>query len=250
MIHTFSIYNVIHDAFKKTCDHIGTLLKGMVIAVAIFVGLCAVLGLLNYANILAASNVASIVHEVVVSGIDWASTEAVASLIFKIWSYQSGFALIFLILSVVTLFIAFTYLIVGMQNYVLCVYNRGTARVQDLFVSLRTYCKMMAANFLYMSICFIGLILLVLPGIYCALRFGRSTYFILDQHMGIFEAFAASWKTARGSMFKLFILNCFSLLLGGIAKLTIFGGLLVTPFGYMLAVSTYHYLLQASPTNE
>jgi len=47
-----------------------------------------------------------------------------------------------------------------------------------------------------------GLILLIVPGIIFAIRLSLAQYFLLDQNMGIMEAYTASWDATRGNMGK------------------------------------------------
>jgi hypothetical protein len=43
-----------------------------------------------------------------------------------------------------------------------------------------------------------GLILLIIPGIYFALRLSLAPYFLVDKNMGVMEAYKASWDATKG----------------------------------------------------
>lgn len=70
-------------------------------------------------------------------------------------------------------------------------------KVWHLFLSLLIYLVMV----------FVGLVVLIVPGIYLALKFHYFPYFIVDKNMGPIEALKASGKLTRGNMWKLFALG-------------------------------------------
>lgn len=59
----------------------------------------------------------------------------------------------------------------------------------------------------FLVIVFVGLVVLIVPGIYLALKFHYFPYFIIDKNMGPIEALKASSMITRGNMWKLFALG-------------------------------------------
>lgn len=48
-----------------------------------------------------------------------------------------------------------------------------------------------------------GCILLIVPGIIFALRLSLSTYYLVDQNMGVMDAYKASWHATKGNLGKI-----------------------------------------------
>lgn len=60
-------------------------------------------------------------------------------------------------------------------------------------------------TFLLFSLVSVGLALLVVPGVYVAIRFQFTPYLIVDRGMGPIEAFKAAWSMTRGLGLELFL---------------------------------------------
>lgn len=54
-----------------------------------------------------------------------------------------------------------------------------------------------------------GLILLIIPGIYFALRFSFYAYAIMDKDLGPIDALSYSWKITKGHAWDLFVFNLY-----------------------------------------
>jgi len=74
---------------------------------------------------------------------------------------------------------------------------------KDLFTHYKYFWRFLGATILRSLIIFIGLILLVVPGIYLSIKFRFVTYLILDKDMGIIEAFKESAKITKGVKWSL-----------------------------------------------
>lgn len=85
------------------------------------------------------------------------------------------------------------------------------------------------ASFLFSIIVAIGTILLIIPGIYLALRLQFSPAFIVEEDAGIMESLKRSWEITRGQAMPLFLL---ALAMIGFAIL----GLIVFGVGIFVAV--------------
>ena len=76
-----------------------------------------------------------------------------------------------------------------------------------------------------------GFILLIVPGIYIAIKYGFYTYILVDKRVGVFEALAMSGEITRGRIWELFV---FHLLLG----LIVIAGMLALVLGLFVALPT------------
>ena len=99
------------------------------------------------------------------------------------------------------------------------------------------------ANFLLGIIFLVGLVLLIIPGIYLSLRLQFATAFIVEEDAGIIESLKRSWEITRGQEMSLFLLMLATigfLLLG----LIVFGiGIFVAaPYAYTIYCYTFRKL--------
>ena len=90
----------------------------------------------------------------------------------------------------------------------------------------------------------VGLILLIIPGIYLAIKYQFFSFLIVDKNMGIMESFKKSEEMTQGVKMNLLL---FSLALAGInilGALVFLVGLIVTiPTTVMATVYVYRKLL-------
>ena len=80
-------------------------------------------------------------------------------------------------------------------------------RFEDFFSDSGKLLNYFIGNFLYAIIVFLGFILLIVPGIYFAIRFQFYQYLILDKGMKPLEAFAMSSKMTDGNKMELFLIG-------------------------------------------
>lgn len=103
--------------------------------------------------------------------------------------------------------------------------------------------KFFAASVLYAIIVGVGLLLLVVPGIYFGVKFMFSSYFIVDKNVGPLEALKLSSKATSGAKWNLFLFMLLVIginILGAIALLI---GLFVTiPLTSLATVWVYRKL--------
>lgn len=106
-----------------------------------------------------------------------------------------------------------------------------------------TFIRFMVANFLYGIIVLVGLLLLIFPGVYLAIRLQFIFYLLLDKEMSIKEAFSSSWKMTEEKTSDLFcfgvLIFCFNVL--GVVCLLV--GLVVTiPVSTLAVIGLYREL--------
>ena len=133
----------------------------------------------------------------------------------------------------------------AMLSLALRLHDRRPTRLGDLVPSLTRYLDFIAGVAVYTVLVMIGLVLLVVPGIYLAVRFGFTKVIIVDQGIDPLSALRRSAELTRGVRGRLFL---FWLLLAGVNLLGLlaFGvGLLVTvPVTVLATVHVYRSLLQ------
>lgn len=78
--------------------------------------------------------------------------------------------------------------------------------INPLLPTLPQYGKYLVVSFVYGLMIFIGLLLLVVPGIYLAIKYAFAHTFIVDQNTGIKEAFSKSSMMTQNRKIQLLIL--------------------------------------------
>ena len=97
-----------------------------------------------------------------------------------------------------------------------------------LYTNWRTLLNFLAAGFLYNIIVAIGLILLVVPGIYFAIRFQYFGYLIADKNLGPIQAFKESTQLTVGVKWGLFKFGFLLGLINILGFLALIVGLILT----------------------
>ena len=98
----------------------------------------------------------------------------------------------------------------------------------ELFKGWPKFLNYFAASILVGIMTFIGLILLIIPGLWVAMTYGQSPYLTLDKKIGPIEAIKMSAKITKGHRWNLFGLGIVSLLIGLVSMIPLGLGLLVS----------------------
>jgi hypothetical protein len=109
--------------------------------------------------------------------------------------------------------------------------GRGQETKYDIILSEMNFGKAfryLVATVLYVLAVGLGLLLLILPGIYVAIRFGFYGYAMVDRNAGIIESFRLSSQLTKGYKRSLFLLVILAILLNVLGLLAVLYGLLVT----------------------
>lgn len=85
--------------------------------------------------------------------------------------------------------------------------------VKSLFDGFKNYVNIILASLLVMGLVFIGLIVLIVPGIYVGCRLIFVAYLVMDEELDPIAAVEASWRLTRGHTLKIFLLGVTSIFL-------------------------------------
>ncbi len=136
----------------------------------------------------------------------------------------------------------------GFIRIALNVYDGESPDVMDLFGEVDKWLRVFFGSILYGLIVLGGLILLIVPGIYWAIKYYFFIYCIVDRDMGITEALRASGELTQGHKWSLFFLWIVLGLINALGAILCFVGLLVTvPLTFMATIYVYRALEGASP---
>ncbi len=89
-----------------------------------------------------------------------------------------------------------------------------TLHVSDLFARFRYFFYNFIGQILYSLIIFVGLILLIVPGVIWGLRYSLYPYFIADKKVGPIQALKMSAEATQGAKWELFKFMLVAALIG------------------------------------
>lgn len=103
--------------------------------------------------------------------------------------------------------------------------------------------RAIGATILYYAMVAVGLVLLIVPGIYLAVRFGQYQVAIVDKDLGILESFAYSSSITTNNRMNLFVLALLSLLIfiAGCAALVV-GIFFTIPVAWLSWMVAYRWM--------
>jgi len=127
------------------------------------------------------------------------------------WGISIGFHLLLILMLMasgclyVLQFLIICPLLLGNCRFWLNISRRTNPEISDLFSGFSTYGTILGASMLVTLICYGGLILLIIPGIYWGLSYSMVYYIIADNpNVGINESLVLSRKMMYGHKWKLF----------------------------------------------
>lgn len=118
----------------------------------------------------------------------------------------------------------------------------------DFICSIPVILKFILASLLYGLIVFVGLLLLIVPGIIWAIKYFPILYLVVDKDKGPLDALSESAQLTDGVKGKLFLLGILFFFVNLLGFAALFVGLLITVPMTMLATAfIYRHLLGHAP---
>ena len=135
---------------------------------------------------------------------------------------------------------------IGIINICLKFLDNRKPKYKDLFY-YKPIVNYVLASIVEGFIVFVGFLLLIIPGIFFALRLQYTCYLIIDKNFGLIEAIKTSWKITRGNAWNLFFFGILLGLINILGALCLLIGLFVTvPLSMLATTFVYRKLLNAS----
>lgn len=131
-----------------------------------------------------------------------------------------------LLLNIFTLVVSLV-VSLGIIKIVLNLIDNGTKSFDPLFNQFDRIVNYFIASIVAGAIILVGLILLILPGIYFAIRLSFFPYYIVDKNLGSMDSLKSSWNATKGELSDLIVLGIFSIVIAIIGILLLGLGLLV-----------------------
>ncbi|MCP5546182.1 MAG: DUF4339 domain-containing protein [Akkermansiaceae bacterium] len=136
-----------------------------------------------------------------------------------------------------------TFLSLGATRIALNIVSGREATVGMLFGEGSKLLKAFGASILFGLMVAIGFLLLIVPGVYLALRFGQYMTAIVDKDLGVIDSFKYSSSITTNNRVNLFVLALFGFLLTIAGLLAcIVGVFVVLPIIWLAAVVAYRWM--------
>jgi len=130
----------------------------------------------------------------------------------------------------------------GTKKVGLDLYDTDSSSVGVAFSYFYLAPKIMFAWLLYAIIVATGFALLIVPGIYCFLRFGFFPYFILEKNASIIDSFRDSYELTQGHVWNLFVLWIITKFILHLGVMVWFGFFVTWPVALFSHVYVYRKL--------
>ena len=98
---------------------------------------------------------------------------------------------------------------------------RGELLIKDIFRGFNNFLNVILAYFFVMSAVIIGLILLIVPGIFIGCKLAFTPYLVVDRDMDVFGAMRESWRMTTGHALQIFYMALLA------APITVIGFLII-----------------------
>ncbi|MGD8427471.1 MAG: hypothetical protein PVH63_07555 [Balneolaceae bacterium] len=156
------------------------------------------------------------------------------------------------ILSFILMFVQL-FLSLGFTKVMLLLVQDAYVEVADMFNNFRSFLSFFVASLLYNISVVIGLFLLVVPGIFIAIRFQFYPYFIIEQGDSSFEALRKSYFLSQDLTLELLLFGIAVVILNAVGVLLMGIGVILTyPLTTMATAVVYKGLVEeakAIPTD-
>lgn len=116
-------------------------------------------------------------------------------------------------------------------------------QIQEIISQKEIYPQALLGNIIYYIMMMVGFVLLIIPGIYVAVRFMFLPYVFVDQKLGWQEALKEASRLSEGRRWDLFGFSVVLILLNLVGVLLLLVGLLITiPVSMIATTMMYEFL--------
>lgn len=135
----------------------------------------------------------------------------------------------------------------GLTNFALRAHDDlSSVTIGDLW-NPAPFWRFLGAEVLAALVIFVGLLLLVVPGIIASLGLSFAPYIAVDTALGPVDAVKESWRITKGNKWRIFLLGLALLGINVLGIIVVFVGLLVSvPITLLAVVHAYRFLQAAA----
>ena len=118
--------------------------------------------------------------------------------------------------------------------------------IKDIFAAFQNFWNAVLANLLVAIIIGIGLIFIIIPGIFFACKLAFTPYLVVDRQMDVIEAIRTSWRMTGGHGWKVFLIGLLGIPIF-IAGLICFGiGAIISVMWISMAMASLYHAVSTS----
>lgn len=155
----------------------------------------------------------------------------------------TGGSVVYLVVSRVVSQVVSLFLSLGLTRVALNFVSGGDVSVGQLFGEGHKLLRAIGASILFGVMVLLGMLLLVVPGVYLALRYGQYMVAIVDRDLGVMEAFSYSSSITTNNRLNLFLLGLLSILvmLAGLIACGV-GLIFAGPVVWLTSIVAYRWM--------
>ena len=116
----------------------------------------------------------------------------------------------------------------------------------DMFEAFKNYWNAVLASLLVGVIIIIGLILLIIPGIFFACKLAFTPYLVVDRKMAVIEALEESWRMTGGHAWKVFLIGLLAIPICIAGLLCFIVGIIISIMWVGLAFASLYHAVSSS----
>ena len=116
----------------------------------------------------------------------------------------------------------------------------------DMFEAFKNYWNAVLASLLVGVIIVIGLILLIIPGIFFACKLAFTPYLVVDRKMAVMEALEESWRMTGGHAWKVFLIGLLAIPICIAGLLCFIVGIIISIMWVSLAFASLYHAVSSS----
>jgi uncharacterized membrane protein len=117
---------------------------------------------------------------------------------------------------------------------------------KDMFEAFKNYWNAVLASLLVFIIIIVGLILLIIPGIFFACKLAFTPYLVVDRKMAVMEALEESWRMTGGHAWKVFLIGLLAIPICIAGLLCFIVGIIISIMWVSLAFASLYHAVSSS----
>lgn len=142
-------------------------------------------------------------------------------------------------------------ILMGYIKVAIDLHDDRSVSLKDLFMHYKKLPDFLIGFLFYLAVVAVGAFLLVIPGIYLAVRFSFVLFFVLQGDGPALESLKKSWNLTKGKFFPLLLFYLFLIAINALGALVLFVGLAFTlPVTVIAIVYSYRKLAYEKKERE
>jgi len=118
--------------------------------------------------------------------------------------------------------------------------------VKDMFAAFGNYWNAVLASLLVSVITFIGVILLIIPGIYLGCKLAFTPFLVVDRKMAVIDAVKESWRMTGGHGWKVFLIGLLAIPIVIAGAICLGVGIIISIMWISLALASLYHAVSTS----